>query len=98
MGRPHQRILSTDQNSQKQQRSHERHDLAPKAQDRSNWDSLEGYFVSTKLQQPARTTTPITTTTTTQPTEHEQATHTTEVQDQDEGGANDDDDTLLIVS
>ena len=65
------------------------------AQDGLKWDSMERYFVSSRLEQPIRPTTPIDTTTTAKTTTT--TTHATKGDDHDEGGA-DDDYTLLILS
>ena len=84
MGTRHQRILATSQSPQRQQRSHERSDLARHGARWLEWDSMETVFVSSRFKQPKRPTTAISTTTTTKATALEHTTHTTEAHDHDE--------------
>ena len=84
--------LQPGRKQQRQQRPHERHDLAHHG---TRW--LEIDFISRRLEQAARLTTPITTTATTQPTTHEHTTHTTKAHDQDQSGPNVDDALLSLL-
>ena len=68
MGRRHQRILTTNQSLQRQQRSHKGSDLVRHGARWPEWDSMETVFVSSRLQQPKRPMTAISTTTTTKAT------------------------------
>ena len=83
MRRRIQRIPATNQNQQRQPRSHERHDLAHHG---TRWLQMGLRGKSSRVTQPIRPTTSITTTTTTQPTTHEHTTFTTKAHDQDDGG------------
>ena len=59
IGSRHQRILTTKQNHQNQQRTHERHHSAHHtAQDGPKRDSMQSSVVSRRLRQPTRPTTP----------------------------------------
>ena len=91
VGRRHQRTLTTNQNQQRQQRFHERHDLAHHGGRQVEMGLHGNRLCKLQTQTTTRPTTSITTATTTKPTTLEQTTLMTKVHNHNEGGADDDD-------